>query len=100
MNHIARITPEYFNETKRFVRWHTIKRTADRFGISRKTALQVRGSNTYHQYQENVRAQHPPTKYSLGEDVLELHRLTFDKKDNKYLTPPSARKAMIDLLNT
>ena len=78
MSHIAKITPDFYRDIKHYARWHTIKRTTQKFGISSKTALQVRGSNTYFQYRENVKAQHPPVKYSLKDQVLELHKLTFD----------------------
>jgi hypothetical protein len=97
MGHIAKITPDFFRDIKHFNRWHTNRRTAQKFGISVKTALQVRGSNSYLQYMENVKAQHPKTKYSLADDVLELHKLTL-RKDNTYITPPTAKSAVQELL--
>ncbi len=98
MSHIAKLTPEFFDDVKRFVRWHTTKRTATKFGISEKTALQVRGSNTYMQYRENVKAQHPEVVYSLRERVLELHSIMFDKKDGKYIQPQVARVAIEQII--
>lgn len=98
MSHIAKITPDIYRDIKHYVKWHTTKRTATKYGISVKTALQVRGSNSYLQYRENVKAQHPPTKYSLADDVLTLHRLTFDKNDNRYITPLSAKSAIQELI--
>ena len=94
----TKITPETFNDIKHFVRWNTNNRTAQKFGISIKTALQVRGSNSYHQYRENVKAQHPAIKYSLAEDVMELHSLRFNKHDNNYHCPRSAKQAIQELL--
>jgi hypothetical protein len=93
---ISRLTPEYFSEVKRYVRWHTTNRTAKKFGISIKTALQVRGSNNYGQYRENVKAQHPETKYSLADDVLALHKTVFDK-GGEYHTPKTAQTAITQL---
>lgn len=94
----TRITPEAFNEIKHFNRWHTNNRTAQKFGISVKTALQIRGCHSYAQYRENVKAQHPETKYSLADDVMELHSLRFNKHDNNYKCPRSARQAVQEML--
>lgn len=94
---IKKLTLEHFSEVKRYIRWHTTKRTAKKFGISIKTALQVRGSNSYYQYRENVKAQHPEIKYSLREDVLALHKTVFDKGDNTYKAPLTAKTAITQL---
>ena len=93
---IKKLTPEYFNEVKRYVRWHTTKRTAQKFGISIKTALQVRGSNNYGQYRENVKAQHPEVKFSLADEVLALHKTVFDT-GGEYHIPQTARIAVTQL---
>lgn len=91
------ITPDFFHDIKRFVRWHTNKRTADKFGIHLSTVINIRGSQTYLQYRQLVKAEHPPLKYSLKEDILELHKLTF-RKDNTYIAPRTAQVAIAELL--
>lgn len=94
----VRITPDFFHDIKKFNRWHTNKRTADKFGIHLSTVINIRGSQTYIQYKQLVAAEHTPVKYSLRDDILELHKLTFNKQDNKYITPPTAKIAVQELL--
>lgn len=97
MPHIKKLTPQYFEDTKRIMRWTTNKRTANKTGLSLKTVLQIRGSKTYKEHQEQNKAQHPDVQFSLGEHVLNLHKLVFDKGDNKYIAPPTARLAIVQL---
>ena len=70
---------------------------AKRFDVSEKTILQVRGSQNYSQYRQNVIAQHPPVTFSLRDEVLFLHELTF-KKDSSYVAPSTARVAVEELI--
>ena len=93
-----RITPETFNEVKNYVRWHTNKRTSDKFKLHISTVINIRGSQTYAQYRQLVKAEHPPTKYSLADDIYQLHSLTFNKHDNKYIQPKTAKSAIQELL--
>lgn len=72
---------------------------AKKYDLSLKTILQIRGSQNYPQYVQQNKAQHPPIKYSLRDEVLWLHDLTFNKNDNKYIQPPTARKAIEELIN-
>lgn len=67
---IKKVTPEYFADTKRIMRWTTNRRTARKTGLSLKTVLQIRGSKNYREYQEQTKAQHPSIKYSAREDLF------------------------------
>lgn len=94
-----RIIDEYtFKKVKGNIFWRlTPSQAAAQHDISLKTVLQIRGSKDYTQYRQQCKAQHPETEYSLGENVLLLHKLVFDERDNKYIPPPSARKAVEQL---
>ncbi len=96
MSKVNKITPEYFADTKRILRWNTNRRTARKTGLSLKTVLQIRGSKTYLEYVEQKRAQHPEVKYSLADDVLALHKTVFDK-GGEYHTPKTAQTAITQL---
>lgn len=103
---VHKITEEYYDEVKRslnstwkwtrFTKRH-IQDVAYRHGISYKTVVQIKASRTYAEYQEQVKAQHPETIYSLREDVLALHKTVFDKNDNTYKAPRSAKTAVTQL---
>lgn len=97
MGKISRITEPYFYEVKRYSRWHTSRRTAAKFGIHISTAMNIAGCRNYEQYRELVRAEHQPTKFSLREGILELHKQVFDKNDNKYIEPSVARTALTQI---
>lgn len=95
MSHIAKLTEEYFNETKAYLRWHTNHRTAKRTGLSLKTVLQIRGSRNYIEYQQQNKAQHPFTKYSIADDVMELHKELFHSEE--YKKPRNCQIALIHI---
>jgi len=89
------ITPELHKRVKRHLLWQTASQTANKFYLSKKTVIQIRGTRTFEEYAESNKAQHPGTGHSLKEDILELHKLMFDKHDNKYLAPLTATKAAL-----
>lgn len=92
-----KITEELFHKAKKDLHWYTSSRSvATRLNLSIKTVIQIKHSITFQAYHEQSKAQHPPTLYSLKEEILELHKLTF-KKDNTYIAPPTARKAIAEL---
>jgi hypothetical protein len=105
---VAKITEEHFNDVKRSLknkwRWtrftkRHIEEIAELHGISLKTVMQIKNSETYKDYQDQNKAQHPPqVKFSLKEQILELHRLTYDLKDNKYIPPKTAQVAIMQLI--
>lgn len=102
---IKKLTEEYYDEVKRSLnsswRWtrftkRHIQNVAYKHGISFKTVIQIKTSNTYEEYREQVKAQHPETKYSLRDDVLALHRTVFDK-GGEYHAPLTAKTAITQL---
>lgn len=106
MGKVQKITEEYYDEVKRslnrtwkwtrFTKRH-IQDVAYRHGISYKTVIQIKASKTYAEYREQVKAQHMDIKYSLREDVLALHKTVFDKGDNTYKAPLTAKTAVTQL---
>lgn len=108
MKHIRKITEPYYNEVRhslkntwkwtRFTKRH-INDVAYKHGISYKTVVQIKASRTYQEYIEQVQAQHPPEiVFSLADHILELHKLKYDLKDNKYIQPKTARTAITQLI--
>ena len=100
---IYKITEQYFKEVKQSLnskkKWtrftkRNIEEVANKHGISYKTVMQIKNCVDYQDYVEINKSQHPEVKYSLKEDVLKLHKLLFDYKDNKYITPASAKEAI------
>lgn len=89
-----KIDYDEYRTTKRSLRFHRVATVANKRGLSIKTVLQIRGSKTFEEYQQQNKAQHPEIKYSLAEDVLYVHKLMFDKDDNKYRQPVTAQKAI------
>ena len=106
MGKIAKITPEYFDEVKRSLkrtyRWtrftkRNISDVAYRHGISFKTVMQIKNSETYEDYVDQNHAQHPPVEFSLGGEVIKLHELVFDRNNVEYHKPKSAKQAINEL---
>ena len=99
-----RLTEDKFYAIKRLQKygmfWST-SRIAKRLKISEKTVLQAKGSQTMDDYQENVKAQHPPTEHSLRDDLMIIHWLMFGHNKG-YVHPKTGAKAaeqiMIDLI--
>lgn len=98
---MKKLTEEQFNLVKKplYNRFTRPKMLAKKYDLSLKTVLMIRGSQNYVQYQEQSKAQHPDVKFSLADQVLHLHKLTF-KKDNSYLPPNSARVAIGELIRS
>jgi len=101
---IKKLTEEYFLEIKDDLswyrrRWTTDRRIAKKRGVSLKTVLQVKGCETYKEYQQINKAMHPPTKFSLADHVLALHRKEFEKYNTAYVEPLTAKGAVLELLN-
>lgn len=96
---IAKITPEYFTLVKRSIRWNwSMKKVAAKHGISLSTALNIKGCKTYAEYMELVKSEHQPTVYSMRDAAIDLHKLVFDKNNNKYVPPKTGQQAMNELL--
>lgn len=96
---IKKIKPEYFVEVKRSIRWNwNMKKVAEKHGISLSTVLNIKGCRNYAEYMELVKSEHQPVVYSMREASLDLHKLIFDKKDNKYIAPKTGQQAMNEML--
>jgi len=93
-----KLTYSEYRASKRSLRFRRVATVAEKQKLSIKTILQIRGSKTYEEYKQQSKAQHPPVKYSLAEEVLYIHKLTFDKGDNKYLAPKTAQIAAKDMI--
>lgn len=97
MSKVKKITPEYFDVTKRILRWNTNRRTARKTGLSLKTVLQIRGSKNYTEYMEQCKAQHPETKYSAREDLLAYLKERCEKAGVEYKVPSHMSVALYQL---
>lgn len=97
MSKMNKITPEYFADTKRILRWNTNRRTARKTGLSLKTVLQIRGSKTYLEYVEQKRAQHPEVKYSAREDLCAYLKERCEQAGIKYKEPSHMSVALYQL---
>lgn len=105
---VRKITEDYYNEVRRSLKdtwkWtrftkRNINDVAYKHGISYKTVIQIKASNTYAEYIEQVRAQHDsPQVFSLRDAILQLHKLRYDKGDNTYKEPRIARTAITQLI--
>lgn len=95
---MKKIDQHTFKQIRKWLRVSTVKSVARRFDLHESTILNIRGSRTFEEYREVVKAEHPPIKYSLAEDILSLHRSLFDRKDGKYMLPKNARQAMAKIL--
>lgn len=62
-----------FRQIKRWLRFHSITKVARRFSLHESTVLAIRGSKTYNEYREQVKAKHPPIKNSLADEIMDLH---------------------------
>ena len=103
---VHKITEEYYLDVKRSLKnklhWtrftsRHIEEVAKLHGISVKTVMQIKNSDTYEVYVEHNKAQHPPQKTSLADDVIKLHELVFNK-GGEYHKQTSAKVAVAQLL--
>lgn len=95
---MSKIDEHTFKKVKGGIFWKlTPQQAATKYEISEKTVFQIRGSHDYKQYKEQVKAQHPEIQYSLADNVLHLHEIIFNKRDNKYIQPQTARRAIEEL---
>lgn len=97
---MKRVTEELFTQVKKplYNRLTRPRVLANKFELSLKTILQIRGSKNFEEYCQQNRAQHPPVTFSLADEVLHLHKLTF-RQDNDYIAPLTARQAILELQN-
>lgn len=100
---MKRVTRQEFAQIKRWLIVYrglgSVQRVARRADRSLKTIVQIKNSKTHSDYIEQCKAQHPPVKYSLADDVLWLHDKTFRPSRKDYAKPHSAKAAIRELLN-
>lgn len=95
---MKKVDEHTFKQARKWLIISTAKSVAHRFDLHESTVLNIRGSKNYAEYREMVKAEHPPVKYSLAEDVMKLHRTLFDLDNGQYLPPRSAQVAMGEIL--
>ena len=94
---MKRIDQDTFRQVKRMTRLHRTSTIVRRTGLHNSTVLNIRGCKNYGEYREMVQAEHPPVKYSLADDVLEIHRRLFEKPTVAYIPPKTAQQAMQEI---
>lgn len=92
---MKRIDDTTFKKVKKWLYIRQPKAVANKFDLHESTVLNIRGCKNFREYREMVEAEHPPTKYSLGEDVIWLHRKLLQTKD--YIAPDTAHNAMVEI---
>lgn len=73
-----KVTEELFNQIKNELRYSDPLIVATKNHTSVKTILQIKGSQNFLEYRAQVKAQHPPTKFSMRDAIIELN----NKMDN------------------
>lgn len=93
-----KIDEHTFKKIKGSIFWKmNVYQAAAKYDLSAKTVLQIRGSKSWSEYRQQNLAQHPEIQYSLADNVLHLHKIILDARDNKYLPPSTARRAVEQL---
>lgn len=91
-----RIEPESFKAMKTWLHMGERPRAiASRYDVHLSTVLNIKGCKNYEEYREIVKAEHPPVKYSLRDEVMELHRYLHDEGDGQYFYPRNCQIAML-----
>lgn len=93
-----RVTKEEFAILKKQLRFRSAKYVAKKSGRHLSTVINIKGSKNYIEYRELVKSEHQEIAFSLKDSVLELHRIMFDNRDNKYIAPTTAKMAVAKLL--
>ena len=73
-----KITDELFGQIKNELRYSDPLMVAIKNHASVKTILQIKGSQNFLEYRDQVKAQHPPTQFSMRDALIELN----SKMDN------------------
>lgn len=94
---MRKIDEHTFKRVKKWLRIQPAKSVAKRFDLHESTVLNIRGSRNFNEYREMVKAEHPPIKFSLKEEVLSIHQQLFDKNDGRYIRPLTARTAVMHI---
>lgn len=92
-----KVTFQEFKDIKKYLWVHTTKSTARKFDRHLSTIINIKGCRNYIDYEELVKSEHQPTKDSLADRVLELHKMVYMVPGKTYFAPPTARRAVIEL---
>lgn len=90
-----RVTEDVFRQVKRdrfTPKWYRAKK----YGLHLSTVINIVGSRNFAQYRELVISEHQPTKFSIADEVLTIHRMLFNTQDG-YVRPRSARQAVLEI---
>lgn len=68
----VKVTEELFRQVKNELQYSDALMVAIKNHMSVKTVLQVKGSTNYGEYKAQVKAQHPPTQFSMRDAVIEI----------------------------
>ena len=94
---MRKVTFNEFKSTKRLLIFLTTKTVAKRTGRHLSTIINIKGCRNFIDYEALKNSEHQPTKDSLADRVLELHKMVFMKPGVAYFAPPTARRAVIEL---
>ena len=94
---MRKLSEDTFRKAKGSFIWRTTNQVAAKYDISYKTAAQIKVSRNFEDYTLLNKSQHPELQYSLKDNVLDLHKIVFNKHDNKYIAPETARSAIQEL---
>lgn len=76
-----KVTEDEFDNIKSKLRWSEPRFVAQRVKRHLAIVLKVQAARSYQEYQDISKAEHPPTKNSLGDRVAELERWRRDEVD-------------------
>lgn len=74
----VKVTEEFFRQAKYELQYSDPLTVAIKNHVSIKTILQIKGSQNYLEYRAQVKAQHPPTQFSMRDAIIDLS----NKMDN------------------
>lgn len=98
---MSKITEQEFNRIKRSMRpWSRTKVVAANNDLHLSTVLNIKGCRNYTEYRELVKAEHPPTKYSVRDEVLALHRRIYEQTNVAYVYPRNCKQALKEINDT
>lgn len=69
---VSKINETLFSQIKASIEIVGIDMTIAQYQLSRKTIVQIANSDTYENYQEQVKAQHPPTQFSMRDAIVQI----------------------------
>lgn len=96
-----RVTPQTFNQVKRQLRpWSRASRVAQRNNLHVSTVLNIKGCRNFKEYHDLVKAEHPPIKFSIRDEVFALHRKIYEVPNVAYVYPRGCQQALKEINDT